>query len=327
MTQKFKYVKGEILCNYILDDNIAVSVDCNSDSITINNKIFNLSDTALCGLDRIKWAAYNKTYITVLPDTEFIYNIKMANTQNIVPEFIPQVYIPYIRNIYEDYRLCCAGPIVYDVITNVMIAILITNDYLYAYYGVLPVNSGSSRACFEAVIPLCTINDNMHDLGIGVTSGCINYYVNERLYYTVSDIGQRLADMYQMVDYGGIASSIKLQTLKLGFGSFTFLDHQLPNNYGREFVIKDRTTYRVQSGLLQLLPLSMYYEPYPNFGGYHEPVTPQSFASDQNDSNHKLWGQGITMRIESISGIYVNSKPKKLKAKFAQLYKGRRPSI
>lgn len=319
----FKYTKGEILCNYTLDDNIAVTISCENTGLNINNMLFNnnKSDPS----DRTQWAAYHKSYITVLDDTEFIYSANMSVNQNITPEFIPVEYIPRIRNIHEDYRLCSGGITIYDVLTNVMVAILITDDYIYGYYGVLPSNNGSSQACFEAVIPLLKINQGMHQVAIGVTAKTINYYINGECKYKISEIGQRLPDMYQMVDYGGIASNIKLKTLKLGFGTFTFLDHQLPNNYAREYVHSDHKTVRLNSALLQLLPLQCYYEPYPNFGGDHSPVNTDSFAIYSTDSKYKLWGQGVTCNIENISGTY--NKPKKSKIAFTQLYNKRRPSI
>lgn len=273
---------------------------------------------------------------------EFIYEACMSAKQIISPEIIPPVYRERIRNIYEDYRLCCSGLVVYDKNSMITAKILFTNDWIYGYYERRPgykmgwknnccseLSNLGNYAGFSSIIPLCKrgasspyhqeeVLDDFIVVGIGIDSnkGTIKFYVNRTEMFCISRIGYRLSDQYQVIDYGGVPYIANPTTLRLGFGHFSYLDHNIPNNYNRDYVNKSTdsngyTIYRLSSGLAQLLPSDKYYEPYPDFTGEHISIDPKiSFAYSGNDPAYFNFGQGMITRIKYITGYTLNTSTK-----------------
>jgi hypothetical protein len=252
-------------------------------------------------------------------DGEFIYEACISAQQILSPDRIPIVYRKRIRNIYEDYRLCCSGLMVYDEEGMITIQILLTNDMIYGYYEKKFGNP--DHAAFTSVIPLCKRGvsqsplDDFVIVGIGIDSyrGIVKFYINREEMYCVPRIGYRLIDQYQVHEYGGISYLVTPKTLRFGFGHFSFLDHHLPNNYSRQYIIessneKGYPVYRLASGLAQLYPTDLYREPYPNFNGEHESIDPAiSFAYNGDDPNYFIFEQGMITRIRYITGYVAKS--------------------
>ena len=224
-------------------------------------------------LDHIKLLAFSRKVYNV-KQGEFIYEAYMTARQLITPDMVPLIYRNRIRNIYEDYRLCCSGLVVYDEESMITAKILFTNDWIYGYYerrpGYKPTwNVGTKRhdyAAFSSVIPLCkrTQSNNFYltgpasqsssdelrngectqkcddymrvGIGIDVGRGTIKFYVNRVEMFCIPRIGCRLGDNYQVSDYGGIPRLVTPRSLRFGFGHFSYLDHHLPNNYARQYV-------------------------------------------------------------------------------------------
>lgn len=292
-------------------------------------------------LDHIKWLSFlKKSYL--IKEGEFIYEACMSAQQLISPDIVPKIYLNRIRNIREDYRLCCSGIVVYDEENKLTVKILFTDDWIYGYYERFPgyktgwtINKPNPFNClgdyagFASIIPLCKRGansikckngtlDDFENVGIGIDSckGTIKFYVNRCEMFCINKIGYRLSDEYQVAEYGGIPYIVKPRCVKFGFGHFSYLDHNIPNNYSRGYVVPtyDGNGYpidRLASGLAQLMPTNKYREPYPDFMGEHSTIDPAvSFAYSGEDENYLIFGQGMTTRIRYIAGYVVNNKVK-----------------
>lgn len=271
-------------------------------------------------LDHVKWLGIlNESH--KINSEEFIYEANMSAQQLITPDIVPPIYRSRIRNIHEDYRLCSSGLVVYDEINMLAIMILFTDDWIYGYYECYSRNPMSQNATFVSVIPLCkrgalspTCKDGSLDdfvtVGIGIDSskGTIKFYVNKMEMFCIPRIGYRLADQYQVNEFGGIPFLATPHTLKFGFGHFSFLDHNIPNNYARQYLtqISDPNGYNVYksaSGLAQLLPTEIYREPYPDYAGDYRPIDANiSFAYSGTNKDYFNFHQGMITQIKYITG-------------------------
>lgn len=277
-------------------------------------------------LDHIKWSSLLSD-VYELKTGEFIYEACMAAQQLITPDIVPSIYRSRIRNIHEDYRLCSSGLVIYDDINMLSIMILFTNDWIYGYYECYSrASSNSDNAAFTSVIPLCKRGassplcgdgslDDFIIVGIGINSseGTIKFYVNKIAMFCIPRIGYRLSDQYQVNEQGGIPYIITPHTLKLGFGHFSFLDHNIPNNYSREYVTEESDflgyrIYRSASGLAQLLPAEIYKEPYPDYAGNYNYINPLIyFAYSGSNNEYFNFHQGMITRLRYITGYLINS--------------------
>jgi len=267
---------------------------------------------------------------------EFIYEACMSAQQIINPGIVPSIYRSRIRNIHEDYRLCSSALVIYDEETMIVVRILFTDDWIYGNYERCPGHkTGWSQnnlrnlgdyAAFSSIIPLCKRGnsnpfsksklDDFTRVGIGIDSdrGTIKFYVNRIEMFCIPRIGHRLADEYQVSELGGTSYQVTVERMKLGFGHFSFLDHNIPNNYSRQYVLEslDSNNYpihRSASGLAQLLPTNMYREPYPDFTGEYTSIDPNiSFAYSGSDPDYFIFGQGMITRIKYIAAYIVNTK-------------------
>ncbi|CAH6419976.1 Hypothetical protein HVR_LOCUS1033 [uncultured virus] len=318
--------------------------DCRGLTIDSNrySTIVPPGDTGL--LDHIKWLAFLcKSYQVC--EGEFVYEACMSAQQIISPQIVPPVYRNRIRNIGEDHRLCSSGLVVYDEENMITAKILFTNDWIYGYYERRPgykTGWGSNMAImgdyasFTAIIPLCKrglfnpisidgcVNSSLNDfvrIGIGIDPcrGTIKYYVNRKEMYCVPRIGYRLADEYQVSELGGLPYLVTPGCIRFGFGNFSFMDHNMPNNYARQHVLEQLDSngypvHRLASGLAQLLPTNRYREPYPDFTGEYTSINPNiSFAYNGTDPNMFNFGQGMIARIKYIAGYVVNTRTKMYK--------------
>lgn len=304
------------------------------------------TDPGITGLlDHIKWLAFLRKSYNVC-EGEFVYEACMSAQQIISPEMIPPIYRNRIRDIHEDYRLCSSALVVYDEESMITAQIFFTDSWIYGGYerrpgyktgwimGYNPVNIGNmgvmgDYAAFSSVIPLCKRGnfgpmsreghlDDFIRVGIGIdpVRGTLKFYVNRIEMFCIPRIGYRLTDEYQVSDLGGIPYLTVPGTLRFGFGHFSYLDHNMPNNYSRKHVIDTTDSngypvYRSASGLAQLLPTDRYREPYPDFTGEHTSIDPSiSFAYSGTDPKFFIFGQGMITRIKYIAGYIVNNKIK-----------------
>lgn len=311
-------------------------VSRNSNGLTINSSKYTAHvSPGINGLmDHFKWCTFLcKAY--KIHEGEFIYEACMSAKQIISPSMIPLPYRNRIRNIKEDYRLCSSGLVVYDEENMITIKILFTDDWIYGYYERRPGCKSSwsnlqtamgDYAAFTSIIPLCKRgnHNSLEDvvrvgIGIDACKGTIKFYINRNELFCIPRIGYRLADEYQVSELGGTPYITNLECMRFGFGNFSYLDHNIPNNYARQYVVETLdsngySVHRLASGLAQLLPSDKYREPYPDFTGEYTSIDPNlSFGYTGNDPSYFNFGQGIITHIKYISGYIINNRVKMYK--------------
>lgn len=257
---------------------------------------------------------------------------------------IPSQYINRINNIHEDPRLCCTGFYAFEDETNMSYMFLITNGMIYALYGremelVRAEDDYSERdptykvssGCFYSLIPLfkrgfdtLTPKDGplseFITLSLGFTKDKVTWYRNKEPIFNISNIGYRNLDQHTVVEHGGFNIQSENNNFRVGFGHFSFLDFQLPNNYSRQMtsteIFGGCRIERSCSGLAQLYPTEYYKEPYPNTLGKYVNIVPEkSFAIGYEEaminSNYLLFGQGMVTIIKTIFvGLRSNKETK-----------------
>lgn len=270
-------------------------------------------------------------------DKELLVECELSARQffrnsDLIPK-IPSQYINRITNIHEDPRLCCTGFYAFEEENNMSYMFLITNGMIYALYGremeLVKTNDEYSEkdptykvnlGCFYSLIPLrkrgfeTTIPKDgplseFTILSIGFTQNRVTWYINKEPVHTIHNIGYRQADMYLVVEHGGLAIKSEINELKIGFGHFSFLDFQLPNNYSRQMTTTEISggcrVERSCSGLAQLYPTEYYKEIYPNTLGKNVNIVPEkTFAIGYEEgiinSNYLLFGQGMVTIIKTV---------------------------
>lgn len=258
--------------------------------------------------DHIKCLAVaNKQY--KLCDKEVIYEACILAQQVITPTDIPNEYKPRIRNIREDYRLCSSGIMVYDEDNMLTAKILFTDQWIYGYYEIRPtykpnwagvMSKMGDYAAFTSIIPLCKRTEEFTTVAIGIKKEQLKFYINKKELYCIPTIGLRLEDQYQVSDFGGYESAITPGTLNFGFGNFSYLDHNIPNNYSREYTVNG---FQLESALAPVVELEKYREPYPNFEGEHIPINIDNYFALSTGGNY-LFGQGAVLHIKYVK-VYI----------------------
>lgn len=255
---------------------------------------------------------------------------------DLIPK-IPSQYINRIVNIHEDPRLCCAGFYAFEDENNMSYMFLITNGMIYALYGremelvksedeysekdpTYKINKG----CFYSLIPLrkrgfnsLTPKDGPLSeftiLSMGFTTEKVTWYINKEPIHTINNIGYRQPDMYSVVEHGGLSIKSENNKLRIGFGHFSFLDFQLPNNYSRQMtsieILNGCRVERSCSGLAQLYPTEYYKEIYQNTLGKNVNIIPEkTFAIGYEEgiinSNYLLFGQGMVTIVKTVFVCY-----------------------
>ncbi len=238
---------------------------------------------------------------------ELFFETCISAKQRINLTDIPLEFIPRIRNVKEDPRLACSAVCAFDETYSMAYMFLITDDMIYALYERTPnkdlenyISNPHGIASFTSIIPLIKRSDSnilnksgdYSRLALSFKSNVYNdknivsWYIDGVCLFQVSNLGCRLEDKYQVVDYGGINKKVGVGELKFGFGHYSFLDFQLVNNYSRELIKLDISgkfpIYRSASGLLKMRPVEEYKEPYPNFSGDHSRIVSSvSFAANE----------------------------------------------
>lgn len=282
-------------------------------------------------LDNVKWQMYYRDKIQAYGD-ETIYEGIVSSCQIFDRRPIPKEFVPRVRNIHEDYRLCCGSMMIYDDVTMISASFLITNYAIYAMYERRPGKKTfhtagvacdhcvdtNNHACFASAVLVqrrgrgqdrsIDILDDKYRLAIGVdsTNGVIRWYIDRIEVFHINRIGYRLDDRYQVLERGGSPKIAKIESFQVGYGHYTFLDHQLPNNYSREMVRKDISSrcekiYRSESGLVMLNCQEHYRETLPDLYGRYMPIIPGcTFAVTADIESFRLFGQGCVSLIESL---------------------------
>lgn len=254
---------------------------------------------------------------------------------------VPSCFLDRIRNIHEDPRLCSCSVYVVDDVSQLIFMFLITNQVVYGLYGRdLEVikkgvvydeikteyeNKGSSfyslfpvgrRGIVSTTSEMGPLDDYI-TLGFGFTHDKkVIYYLNKEPVFTITTLGYRLDDQYMVLNRGGHCQRAHLTNLSFGYGHYSFLDFQLPNNYSRTMTYIDTSsgsrTERSASGLVQIYPDEYYKELYPNtYGSYVPMKIERAFAVSKEklrtNMSYLLFGQGMISIIRKLD-IYVRNK-------------------
>lgn len=230
----------------------------------------------------------------------------------------PREFRNRLRNIHSDYRLCSGGPIAYDPNTGLEFGFLMTNQAVYAVYGRKAwLSEAPSRdtsfvsARFAAAVKVQEKSDEpffKFRMVYDKNRNTMSYYIDDISVLIIRNLGHRLHEKYSTLDYGGESETLKPEFFKFGFGHFTFLDHQLPDNYARDMIYIDRDSdhlniiYRSESGLCILHDDGVYREIYPDVRGVHGRIIPKyTFAVTHSASRFQYFDQGVISKIESIT--------------------------
>jgi hypothetical protein len=254
---------------------------------------------------------------------------------------VPSIYMDRIRNIHEDPRLCCTAIYVLDELTQLSFMILITNQVIYALYGkdleaIRSENIYENKeivyerngASFYSLIPIGRRGitnassemgplDDYITVGLGFTSdNKVTWYLNKEPVHTISTLGYRCEDKYMVLNHGGQCQKANLSKLCFGYGHYSFLDFQLPNNYNRSMTNIDTSNgYRVErssSGLVQLFPDDYYKEIYPStYGSYVDMNIDKAFAislsRSRTNASYILFGQGMVTFVRTLQ-VYIRDR-------------------
>jgi hypothetical protein len=171
--------------------------------------------------DTVKWLVYYRESFPVNND-ETVYEVSISASQCFnQKQPIPLEFVSRVRNIYEDYRLCCSGIVVTDVVTGMTFMVLVTND---AIYGVQEVKHE-----FTSTFLLCKKgSSDVVRVGIGIhgRTRCVKYYVEGVDMYTIPIYGKRLSDQHQVLNLSPVHTTLRppltIESVSVGFGHFTY---------------------------------------------------------------------------------------------------------
>lgn len=293
-----------------------------SNGLFINAPQFTV--TIPTGNEHPKNLRYYKNPFPLSDDYETYYETEIAVDQYIPIDNIPVGFLPRIRNIYEDIRLCSGAINTLDPETFTVTDIFLSKSKIYCFVERLPFGKTATNnyAAYSASFAAGDRGgDAMTDfvkLGIGLRKTSARYYINGVEVLWVPRFGVRQNDPLRMLEHQGEAQAISVNSSYFGFGLFSLLDMQLPNNYARQLVENEIPTVTVYpnsgnqsaSGLVQLDVTANYGEVLP--GKYNDDSRPiidptvtwayQYIAPSigNPDPNHdiKLFGQGAALRMK-----------------------------
>ena len=281
------------------DDGVCQSSDR---GLLVNSKIYtNTKPQGVVGeYDNMKWnVVYKNSFQVTNNETMFSMVLSCAQCFN-EDKPIPNEFISRIKNIHEDYRLCCTSMMINDKKTSTSLGFLITNEVIYGFYNCGKMEVFHIMNKVKCDNPL----QDTFKLAIGV-SRSIKWYINGCLLYTMPQLGCTTQNSTCVLRLKGEFGANNLESVSVGFGHFSFLDHQLPN---KDKVIVDRSSDpnthipRSQSGLVMLRNNDKYLEVHPDtYGRYHPIVDSSSFAITNDSSRYKIFGQGMITQVVEIN--------------------------
>jgi uncharacterized protein DUF6081 len=190
----------------------------------------------------------------------------------------------------SDPRLASATMITVDHATHTVFNFTVTNTEIHAIYERLPVDSGA-YAAFHYSIPVAKRTPGRTEkLQIRFDQGGkrVSWLVDGRKVLSTDRIGTRAFDRkYLRIDHGGPEETVVARNVQCGLGTGNLLD----GGGG----VKDS----YQGGLVRL-------EDSPDF--YYSPSagapTAQTFLDDASRESNRLFGQGVTLKVNSFDMRY-----------------------
>lgn len=207
-----------------------------------------------------------------------------------------------VRDPQDDFRLATAGVALIDPETGVFAKLVMTNKSIYALYGVSP--GQPTGASFMSAVRIGTRDErcpaeDFHDVGIGYDAGrhMMRWYLNGNEAWRVLQIGHRPADIRaeMVLDDGRSHCSVAPKQLCISFGTYTFLDaHRTDGGWSRPLV-RLIGGYGAYAHPRQVDPVTS------------EPICDETFVDDNCSPDHRLWGQGATLRMRYLRLTYRRS--------------------
>lgn len=285
--------------------------------LTVNSVPFTV--TIPLGIEHAKWLRYYNEVFPLCDTHEVIFEAEIAAQQVIPSDSIPTDIIPRIRDIRDDIRIASAAFNLIDLNTWMVFDFFLSDTAIYAVYERLPNGKPAlgNYAAFSSAIWVARragvdpLNEFVK-LAIGIHKGLgiVTWYVNDIPVFSINTIGYRTHEEYRLIDYGGEEELVDVESVRVGFGTFSLLDAALPNNYARNYVtdvlpLSPATRDISSSALVQLDLTNTYRELFPNpITGLERPLVDPSvtFAyvlNETPDDNRevKLFGQGAILKI------------------------------
>ena len=289
-----------------------ISID--EEGLTVNSNPF--KTTIPQGNEHPKWLRYWNDPFELSDDYEIYYETEIAVKQYIDVDTLPVEFRNRIRNIDEDIRLCSGAINTLDPVTWSVCDIFLSNEKIYCFVERLPFGKdptlppNESYAAYSACVAVAKRgDDSLNDfvkIAIGLRKSGVSYYINDELVFNVPRYGVRQLDQYRILDHQGISEPIQVNSSFLGFGTFSLLDMQMPDNYARQLVVNDFGTNQSASGLVQLDLPETYGETLPGqLDGDNRPIVDQNvtwavpFVQGVDNTKYKLFGQGAVLRIKN----------------------------
>lgn len=286
----------------------SLSIDSEGLLITANP----FTATIPIGNEHTKHLRYYKNSFPVSDDYETLYETEIAVKQFIPINDIPAEFLPRLRNVWEDIRLCSGAINVLDPINWIVCDIFLSDEKIYCFVERLPFGKTLQHnyaAYSNCVAVVCRTGDPLNDfvkVSIGLKKTKAFYYINDELVFTVPRFGVRELDEHRLLDHQGVSETVSVDSFYLGFGLFSLLDMQLPYNYARQLVVNDFGDNQSASGLVQLDLDASYGEVLPgkltgdNRAIINPSVTWGVTLNQYIDDNKqvKLFGQGATLRMK-----------------------------
>lgn len=250
-----------------------------------------------------------KDVISMKNQRKIYVEIRMSAQQKFHSFAYPKNYCKRIRNIREDPRLCSCGPTLYDEESDMYYGFLFTNECIYVVYGFL-------RKFMDLIYVGPYKEMQMVDVGFLLQKDkkVVQFFVNKNLVWKLDHPGLRSDEKYRFLEYGGDTNGISLsEEWLLCFGTYSFLDAYLPNNYARE---KIKHGYVNASALVQLNKNETYKQPYHNKKGELENIRKENFLIQKEESKeeNRLFGQGSILCLSNFH-IYAQEDEEKKKKK------------
>lgn len=286
-----------------------ISID--AEGLTVNSNPF--TATIPQGNEHPKWLRYWNDPFDLSDDYEIYYETEIAVKQYIDINTLPVEFQSRIRNIDEDIRLCAGAINTLDPVTWSVCDIFLSNEKVYCFVERLPFGqtqpNAESYAAYSNCVAVVKRGDNsLNDfikVAIGLRKSGVSFYVNDELVFNVPRYGVRQLDEYRILDHQGIAQPIQVNSSFLGFGTFSLLDMQMPDNYARQLVVNDFATNQSASGLVQLDVAGVYGETLPGqLNGDNRPIIDQNvtwavpFVQGVDNTKYKLFGQGAVLKMK-----------------------------
>lgn len=194
----------------------------------------------------------------------------------------------FVYNAVEDYRLACGGIALWDFCTGVQAFTVLTKKSVYALYGrnAEPSKTTCKEPYFLQSKLLYTMEPSQESIDCSIEycaqTNSFVWVVEGTERCSVKSVGSRCTTMDTAIDNGFASKEVTLRQCWVGFGTFTFLDamHPIGSVPG--------------TALVPLLPNNQYTQSNVLQKNVH-------FYNYDGHQLHKLWGQGCSLTIHSLS--------------------------